>query len=263
VISVGIEIGIGIGIGIEIGIGIGIGIGIEIGIGIWIGIGLLSPRVPRSPRLHLRVPLFTQREAECGNTSLKSVLAHLGHRASAAHLGRLAGLTSEGIEHAGLVTAARRLGFSVFERSGGTPPRSVDELRFFLSLGHPVLVGWWARAQGDPDLDPRWSLAERRANDSGHFSVVDGIDGKDGKARIAMMDPDPLLRAGRWRAVRRWLPLSTFLPLWYDTDTPRFRRVDRWYLVVHDSAERFAPRLHAGVDHRPLPALAARVAARK
>ncbi len=216
--------------------------------------------MPRPPRLHLRVPLFTQREAECGNTSLKSVLAHLGHRISAARLGRLAGLTSEGIEHAGLVTAARRLGFSVFERSGGSPAQSLAELRFFLSLGHPILVGWWARAKGDPDLDPRWSLAERRANDSGHFSVIDGVDGK---ARIAMMDPDPLLRAGRWRAVRRWLPLSTFLPLWYDTDTPRFRRVDRWYMVVHDSPQRFARPLGAGVDHAPLSARAARAAARK
>lgn len=227
------------------------------------------PRAPRTARatratarglrLDLRVPLFTQRAAECGNTSLKAVLAYHGCRVSAAHLGRLAGLTDEGIEHAGLVSAARRLGFATFERHGGTAAESVAELRFFLARGLPVLIGWWARAAGEPDLDPRWSLAQRRANDSGHFSVIDALDeSRPSEPRLAMMDPDPLLRAGRWRAVRRWLPLSTFLPLWYDTDTPRFLRVDRWYLVIHATDERFAPQLGAGVDRAPLSAPAAR-----
>lgn len=201
----------------------------------------------RARRIELPVPVFTQREAECGNTSLKAVLWYLGRRLSATEVARRAGTTSEGTEHAGLVAAARGLGAAVFERRGGT----VEELRWFLARRHPVLIGWWSLGEGELPFDPAWSLALRRANDCGHFSVVSGIDA----TRIAMMDPDPQLWRGRWRArARRWMPISDFRRAWYDTDTPSFRHVAAWYMVVHDSDERFAPQLGAGVDHPPAPA---------
>jgi Peptidase C39 family len=192
--------------------------------------------------VRLAVPVFGQRDAECGNTSLKAVLRFLGVRASAARLAELAGASADGIEHAGLVRAVRRLGLASFERAGG----SLRELRGFLQLGLPAIVGWWSLAPGEQHFDERWTLAQRRARDCGHFSVLCGLDA----ARVQLMDPQWQLRAGRWRVVgRRWLPRAHFDKLWYDTDTPRFGRVERWYLVVHDGARRFAAELGAGVDH--------------
>lgn len=200
-------------------------------------------------RLALPVPVFTQRDAECGNTSLKAVLAYRGRRVSAARLAELAGTTDEGTEHAGLIRAARACGAAVFERSGGPMRGALAELRWFLERGHPLLVGWWSQFEDAPAFDPKWTLAQRRANDSGHFSVVTGLDA----TRVQLMDPEARLRDGHWRAIgRRWMAHDEFLRVWYDTDTPRFRPVSRWYLVVHDGAERFAPQLDGGEDFAPL-----------
>lgn len=54
--------------------------------------------MPRPARVELPVPIFTQRDAECGNTSLKAVLAFHGLRFSARALGQLAGTNDEGIK---------------------------------------------------------------------------------------------------------------------------------------------------------------------
>lgn len=212
----------------------------------------------RKSRLELPVPVLTQRDAECGNTSLKAVLAYRGRRVSAARLAELAGTNDEGTEHAGLVRAARLCGAAVFERSGGSPRSALAEVRWFLERGHPLLVGWWSQVDGAPAFDPKWTLAQRRANDSGHFSVVTGLDA----TRVQLMDPEARLREGRWRAIgRRWMPRAEFLRVWYDTDTPRFRPVARWYMVVHDGRERFAAQLGGGVDFSPIvPAFVAPVA---
>jgi hypothetical protein len=119
-------------------------------------------------RIDLPVPVFGQREAECGNTSLKSVLWFLGKRVSARYLGSLAGTNEQGTDHAQLVSAARRVGAAVFERADGT----VKELRWFLARGLPSVIGWWSQEPGDAPFDDRWSLTERRDRDCGHFSVV-------------------------------------------------------------------------------------------
>lgn len=196
--------------------------------------------------LELDVPAFRQREAECGNTSLKSVLWYLGRRVSAARLARLAHASTEGIEHAGLVTAARRAGASVFVRDHG----SLAELRWFLARGLPAIVGWWSMEEDDRHFDPAWPLDQRRRLDRGHFSVVAGMDA----TRILLIDPQWPTTTGRPRVTgRRWMARSTFRRLWYDTDTPRYRRVERWYLVPHLSAERFAARIGGGADLEPLP----------
>jgi ABC-type bacteriocin/lantibiotic exporter with double-glycine peptidase domain len=201
-----------------------------------------------NPRIDLHVPVFGQRDAECGNTSLKSVLRFFGKRVSAKHLATLAGATDEGIDHAGLVEAARRTGAAVFERAHG----SVHELRWFLGQKLPIIVGWWSRAEGDVDFDERWSLAERRDRDCGHFSVVSGID----HDRILFMDPQWKIRRGRPRIVgRQWMPIREFRKVWYDTDTTRYLRVDRWYMVAHPGSAPFGPLLHGGVDHAPLVAV--------
>jgi ABC-type bacteriocin/lantibiotic exporter with double-glycine peptidase domain len=196
-------------------------------------------------RVDLHVPVFGQRDAECGNTSLKSVLRFLGKRVSARQLGVLAGVTNEGVDHARLIEAARRTGAAVFERTGG----SVAELRWFLTQDLPVIVGWWARDAGDVDFDERWSLAERRDRDCGHFSVVSGID----RNRVLLMDPQRRIRHGRPRIVgRRWMPIREFRKVWYDTDTARYVRVDHWYMVAHLGRTRFGSLLRGGVDHAPL-----------
>jgi Peptidase_C39 like family len=214
---------------------------------------MIERRTSRNRRLELPVPVFTQREAECGNTSLKAVLAYRGTRVSAARLAALAGTHDEGTEHAGLVRAARQCGAAVFERSGGDRRAALAELRWFLTRGHPLLVGWWSQVEDAPAFDPRWTLAQRRANDSGHFSVVTGLDA----TRVQLMDPEARLRDGprgkSWRAIgHRWMSHEAFLRVWYDTDTPKYRHVERWYLVVHDGAERFAPQLGGGVDFAPI-----------
>lgn len=192
----------------------------------------------------LEVPVFGQRDSECGNTSLKAVLWFHGLRLSAQRLGRLVGVTEEGTDHAGLVRGALAAGAFAFERRNGT----LAELAWFAGAGYPAIVGWWSREPGDAHLDPRWSLAERRARDCGHFSVVTEVTDR----RVSLMDPQWQLRRRRWRVVGRTsMPRADFLAVWYDTDTPRYRRVDRWYLVVHRDPVRFADRFPGGTDHAP------------
>jgi ABC-type bacteriocin/lantibiotic exporter with double-glycine peptidase domain len=173
----------------------------------------------------LRVPVFGQRTAECGNTSLKAVCWFLGRQFSARQLGRLAGLSADGIDHDGLVEAARATGARVVQRRGG----SISFLRAALRDGLPPIVGWWSRDDEEPEFDQRWSLRERRANDCGHYSVVCGID----RARVELMDPQWGYRRGSYGVIgRRWMPIKDFLRAWYDTDTERYIRVDRWSMTL-------------------------------
>lgn len=191
----------------------------------------------------LAVPVFGQRASECGNTSLKAVLWFHGRRLSARRLGRLAGLRAQGIDHAGLVRAANLAGAWAFERAGGT----LAELAWFAARGYPAIVGWWSREPGDPHFDPRWPLRERRARDCGHYSVVTALT----RDRVELMDPQWHLVRRRWRVVGMTrMARADFLSVWYDTDTSRYRRVDRWYLVVNTGGLRFADRF-PGTDHPP------------
>ena len=193
----------------------------------------------------LEVPVFGQRDAECGNTSLKAVLWFHGARLSARELGRLVGVSDEGTDHVGLVRGATAAGANVFERTGGT----LAELRWFAERGYPAIVGWWSRDRGDGHFDPRWTLQERRARDCGHFSVVTEVT----ERRVGLMDPQWHLRRRRWRVIGRTsMSRADFLAVWYDTDTPRYERVDRWYLVVNLDGLRFADRF-PGTDHLPAP----------
>src|ERR1041385_4534064 len=174
----------------------------------------------------LEVPVFGEREGECGNTSLKSVCWSQGKRLSARRLGKLAHLTGDGIEHANLVRAAKSSGAKVEFGSHG----SIAKLRAALERGVPPIVGWWSMDPGDLDFESKWTLAQRRQQDCGHFSVVCGIDG----SRIRLMDPQwETTRRGKYRIVGlRWMSTRKFLTIWYDTDTPRYVRVRRWFLIA-------------------------------
>jgi predicted double-glycine peptidase len=206
------------------------------------GSGLGWPVVAALP-----VPVFGQRECECGNTSLKAVLWYHGKRFSARRLGRLAGVTSEGTDHAGLIRAAIWAGArSVFTKRGGT----LAELRWLVRAGYPIIVGWWSRGPGDQHLDMSWPIHVRRERDCGHYSVVTDVT----EDRVMMMDPQWHLRDGRWRVVGNCsMPRREFLEAWYDTDTYRYRRIDRWYMVVNFSGQHFAGRFPGGIDHGPEP----------
>ncbi len=169
----------------------------------------------------LPVPQFRQRTAECGNTALKSVCWYHGRRVSARRLGALAGLTAEGIDHDGMIAAAMATGAIVDAGDRGT----IALLAGYLARRLPVIVGWWARGPGEPAFDERWSLDQRRVRDCGHYSVVCGLD----RTRIHLIDPS------RTSPVAR--RIEVFEAAWYDTDTPAYRRVDRWYMVVRYTAD--------------------------
>ena len=68
------------------------------------------------------------------------------------------------------------------------------------------------------------------------------------------MDPQWHTRGSRRRVVgRRWLSIEALDRAWYDTDTPAYIHVERWYMVAHDGKARFAPALGAGIDHPRRP----------
>lgn len=183
----------------------------------------------------LRVPVFGQGESDCGPTSLKAVCRFHGKRYSARALARLAGGAIDGVDHARLIRAARLTGAHVFSKAEGT----LGELAWFVSNGLPVIVGWWSQEQGDVPFDTKWSLAERRRGDCGHYSVVCGVT----KNRVLLMDPQWEHPSTGWRIVgMRSLSRRHFLRVWYDTDTKQLRRVDRWYMVVHYDPQLFEKR---------------------
>lgn len=165
----------------------------------------------------LDVPAFRQREAECGNTSLKALFWHLGSRLSATRLKALARCNDEGTNHDGMIDAARAGGFEVEAGDRG----SIALLRSYLRRGHPVIVGWWALERGDRHFRSSWTLEQRRALDCGHFSVVSGIDA----TRVRLMDPS--------LGHHRWMPIGDFLRVWYDTDTDAYVLVKRWWMVAY------------------------------
>jgi hypothetical protein len=182
----------------------------------------------------LDVPVFGQRTAACGPTSLKAVCWYHGVRLSARRLAALCRLGGDGVDHEPLARAAVATGARVLTHASGT----LAELGWFAAAGYPAIVGWWSLAPGDSHLDPSWTAAERRARDCGHYSVVCGVS----REHIWLMDPQRELRGGRWRTVgRRRMATRDFLRVWYDTDTSRHVRVDRWYMVLHYGDEELSP----------------------
>jgi hypothetical protein len=207
----------------------------------------------RRRSIELDVRPFGQPEAQCGNTSLRTVCWYHGLRRhpTIRELARLAHATSDGIDHADLVRAACKIGATVFSKSGG----KLAELRWFLDQGLPAIIGWWSMDAGDLPFDPRWTLAERRLRDCGHFSVVAGMT--DHTVRI--VDPQwHQQKNGRLAVVGNVdVPRARFLGTWYDTDTSAFKLEKRWYMIVNFTGTRFADRIRGGRDHAPIRSSAA------
>jgi len=197
-----------------------------------------SPSLP----VVLDVPVFAQSPSSCGPTSLKSVLWFHGQRVPIKRLAHVCGLTDDGTDHGALVGGALRAGARVFERSNGT----LAELEWFVKAGLPPIVGWWSRDRSASHFDGRWSLEQRKERDCGHYSACRGVS----RERIWLMDPQWRRHRSRWQLVgNRTMSVRDFRTIWYDTDTGDYRRVDRWYMVVHFGKDRFAPRFRGGVDH--------------
>lgn len=196
--------------------------------------------------IELDVRPFGQPEAQCGNTSLRMVCWYHGlrRRPTIAELARLASATNDGIDHGNLVSAACKLGATVFSKAGGT----LAELRWFLERGLPAIVGWWSMSAGDRHFDPGWTRAERRRRDCGHFSVVAGMTDRT----VRIVDPQWRLRDNGRRAVvgKVDVPRARFLATWYDTDTAAFALVERWYMIVNFAGATFADRVPGGRDER-------------
>lgn len=164
----------------------------------------------------LAVPHLEQATGyECGNTSLAAVAQFFGRAITPAEVARLAGTRTSGTDHANMIAAARALGADVVARAHGT----LDELARWLARGVPPIIGWWSMGDGDRAWRPR-NRRLRRKKDCGHYSVVVDITATE----VVLMDPQEEPHA-RW--TRRELAR-----VWYDTDTHRYVRVDRWFMAI-------------------------------
>jgi ABC-type bacteriocin/lantibiotic exporter with double-glycine peptidase domain len=143
---------------------------------------------------------FEQSNGYCGPASLKIVLDYYGVRKSERALAELCGATRErGTSARGLVSAARKLGFDAYMKTGS----SLKELEA-LSREVPVIVDWCHQSEG------------------GHYSVVAGFNGKD----IVLSDP--------YGGKIVEMPKMEFDSRWYDFygDRPRQPYIVRRMIVV-------------------------------
>ncbi|OHB22263.1 MAG: hypothetical protein A2939_05195 [Parcubacteria group bacterium RIFCSPLOWO2_01_FULL_48_18] len=189
----------------------------------------LANKKEREARLHefkphadqpLRISPFLQTTAGlCAPASLKMVAGYFGREYNERYLAYLCRTTiKDGTEHANLVIAAEKIGGTVFKKSEGT----LEELRFFVMKERlPVIIGWWSEEgmDTDPNTDPL-DLGPRE--DCGHFSVIYHITNKE----VLLMDPE--LDGGKRR-----MSIQKFLSNWWDKDTPKYEKADRWYMVVN------------------------------
>lgn len=184
----------------------------------------------------LHVPIIGQRtNYECGNTALTSVLQYFGKHYSVDTLAKLANTRTVGTDHGDLIAAAVKTGATVYARSGSeTALADVVEL---VSRGIPVIVGWWSMDNG-PHFDERWTVEERAARDSGHYSVLRGYT----PSALLLMDPNDGLRE---YADDEWMRV------WYDTDTDAYELVKTWYMALNFAGLRFATEFGGGEDFAP------------
>lgn len=119
----------------------------------------------------------------CGPACLKMVFGYFGVRKSERAFTALTGATSkDGVGAAGLLRAARALGFTGFVKDSAT---FADMRNYVLRKKIPVIVDWFSE-------------------DEGHYSVIMDIN----ERRIVFADPE----FGR----RRTMPLAVFKRVWFD-----------------------------------------------
>jgi len=144
---------------------------------------------------------FRQTPGLCGPASLKILLSHYGADFSEKELTQLCDATAEsGTDHADLMAALGVFGFRVTSKVNA----KIEDIRSYLLRDIPVVVGWWS-------------------TDEDHFSVVYDLDDRS----IFMMDPE--LDEG----IRK-MPIKDFEKVWYDFDTPKNKRVNRWMLAIEN-----------------------------
>ena len=109
--------------------------------------------------------------------------------------------------------------------------RDARQLRAALERGVPPIVGWWSKDRG--------CCVRTR-------SQVAAACHKDRTAVTTRWSPEWARRGfgswiPQWREGRKgrpvvvgstWMSRSDFLRAWYDTDTPRYVRVKRWFMVA-------------------------------
>ncbi len=166
----------------------------------------------------LDVPLVLQETSyECGNTTLAAVLRYFGKDYSVATLRELANTRTVGTDHGDMIAAAKKTGATVVTRSGGGEA-ALAEVVELVSRGIPVIVGWWSMDNG-PHFDERWTVEERAAHDSGHYSVVRGYT----PSSVLLMDP---VAGYSEHSIEDWMRV------WYDTDTDAYELVTTWYMAL-------------------------------
>lgn len=163
----------------------------------------------------LRMKAFFQKADFCGPVSAQIVLAYFSREYDQDYLAGLCKTTTEdGTDHADLVSAMETLGASVHHRAGG----KIKDLRFFvLKERLPVIVGWYS-----PTLPRKWKFVPDKDEVEDHFSVVYHLS----STNIYLMDPETATG-------RRRMSLDRFKKLWWDTDGPENKRVDRWFMVMN------------------------------
>jgi len=171
----------------------------------------------------LDVPAIGQPSGyECGNTCLAAVARFAGKPLDVAAFAQLARTTRAGTDHANMVEAAIASGAEVEAKANG----SIEELAAWIDRGVPPIVGWWSMEPGDVHWRRTWNRRIRRKKDCGHYSVVKAVTG-DG---IVLMDPQEDPDGRVWSDHR--LSRAAFERVWYDTDTARYVKVERWFLAM-------------------------------
>lgn len=141
---------------------------------------------------------------QCGPYALETVARFWGKDFPIEELIRLTKCSDDGVFHYDLIEAATKIGFEPFTITGG----NFELLKWLVSEGIPVLVGWWAY-------------------DGDHFSVVIKITDK----YIHLADSESHLVGGH-----RELRVEQFKDLWWDTDLGG-RRVKGWGVVLYPTLD--------------------------
>jgi len=136
----------------------------------------------------LPVGIFRQSEGLCGPAALKIVLEFHGSNYSERRLARLCRTTKEkGTDPADILRAARKLGFTAWQRQNFT----AEMVKETLQRGLPVIANF----QLTPELG------------EGHYAVIIGFSAKE----FILSDP---MEDGGYREV----PIREFMDLWYETE---------------------------------------------
>lgn len=166
----------------------------------------------RKARRPLRMKPFRQHAGFCGPASLKIAAEHYGRVYSERELdklcrqcsGRRRSTTDYGTDHLEMIGAAEALGAVVVAKNDGT----IEDLRnWVLKQRVPVIVGWFVADPG---------------NEGDHFSVVYHLT----RTHVYLMDPEQLNG-------RRKMSLKKFQRLWWDNDTSKNLRANRWFMAAN------------------------------